>query len=166
VELHGFTDASYTPEGDSRYLYRYALFLSLTAGAYSVKSKRSTTVSHSSAQSEIICDACKDVGPDREQLAALGFPQSRPTRRLCADSWCFPAKEAETPIGSFSQNCSEPKKGRISRRSYPPAIFCQFFAKFPCPLFPVACTRTARPASTSLLICSPCTPSADTLTAT
>jgi hypothetical protein len=87
VVSFGFSDASYTPEGDSRYLYGYAFFLSPAAGAFSVKSKRSTTVSHSSAQSEIkaICDACKEVGPDREQLAALGCPQVSPTR-LYTDS--------------------------------------------------------------------------------
>jgi hypothetical protein len=87
VELFGFTDASYTPEGDSRYLFGYALMLSPLAGAYAVRSKRSTTVSHSSAQSEIkaICEACKEVEPNRLQLAALGCPQLRPTR-LYTDS--------------------------------------------------------------------------------
>jgi hypothetical protein len=78
----GYMDASYTPEGDSRYLHGRAHFLSPTAGAYSVTSKRSTTVSHSSAQSEVksICEFCKEAVPDREQLAALGCPQARPTR--------------------------------------------------------------------------------------
>jgi hypothetical protein len=82
VEMFGYSDASYTPEGDSRYIFGFAFFLSPSAGAYAVKSKRSTTVSHSSAQSEIkaICDACKEAVPDREQLAALGCPQPRPTR--------------------------------------------------------------------------------------
>jgi hypothetical protein len=82
VVLFTFTDASHTPEGDSRYRYGYAMYLSPEAGAYNVRSKRSTTVSHSSAQSEIkaIYDCCKEIVPDREQLATLGFPQLLPTR--------------------------------------------------------------------------------------
>jgi hypothetical protein len=48
VVQYGYTDAFYTPEGDSRYLFGFALFLSPTAGPYTVRSKRSTTVSHSS----------------------------------------------------------------------------------------------------------------------
>jgi hypothetical protein len=87
VDMFAYADASYTAEGDSRYQFGYALFLSPMAGAYTVESKRSTTVSHSSCQSEIkaIDNACREIVPNREQLAVLGFPQLRPTR-LYTDS--------------------------------------------------------------------------------
>jgi hypothetical protein len=87
VVLFAFSDASYTPEGDSRYQYGFAEYLGPSAGAVSVYSKRSTTVSHSSAQSEIkaMSETCKSIAADRVMLAMLGEPQEAPTK-LYTDS--------------------------------------------------------------------------------
>jgi hypothetical protein len=82
IVLTAYSDASYTPEGDSRYQYGYALFLGPNAGAVTAASKRSTTVSHSSAQSEVkaMSECCKAVTADRELLALLGARQVAPTQ--------------------------------------------------------------------------------------
>mmetsp|Transcript_14668 Transcript_14668/g.32957 ORF Transcript_14668/g.32957 Transcript_14668/m.32957 type:complete len:535 (+) Transcript_14668:2616-4220(+) len=87
IEMFAFADASYTPEGDSKYLFGHAFFLSPSAGAFSASSKRSTTVSHSSAQSEVksISECCKQIGPNREMLGLLGAPQLAPIK-LYTDS--------------------------------------------------------------------------------
>jgi hypothetical protein len=87
VNLFAFSDASYTPEGDSRYRYGYAVYLSPSAGAVVTCSKRSTTVSHSGAQSEIkaMSELCKAITADRELLALLGEPQTGPSQ-LYTDS--------------------------------------------------------------------------------
>ena len=89
IELIAASDASYEPAGDSRYQYGYALSLNRHSGFYSIASKRSKTVSHSSLQSEMraLCDVCKEVSADRDLLAALGFPQQKPTLVL-TDSLC------------------------------------------------------------------------------
>lgn len=81
VCLVAYTDASYTPEGDSLYLYGYALALSCESGAFQVVSKRSKTVSHSSLQSEIkaINEACKEIESARRLLEEFGCPQEKPT---------------------------------------------------------------------------------------
>jgi hypothetical protein len=81
VRLFAFADAAYTPEEDSTHLYGYALFLSPDAGAYCTKSRRSTTVAHSSLQAEMkgLSEACKDIEADRELLAELGYAQEEPT---------------------------------------------------------------------------------------
>jgi hypothetical protein len=62
-----FSDSSYSLEGDSRYQYGYVQFLSPLAGAVTASSKRSKTVSHSSAQSEVkaMSEACKAITADR-----------------------------------------------------------------------------------------------------
>jgi hypothetical protein len=87
VSLFGMCDASYTPEGDSKYTYGFAEFLSPEAGAVTVSCKRSTTVSHSSAQSEVkaMSEACKSITADREMLALLGETQINPSQ-LYTDS--------------------------------------------------------------------------------
>jgi hypothetical protein len=87
IGLTAFADASYTPEGDSRYQYGHVLYLSPSAGAIVAQSRRSTTVSHSSAESEVrsICEACKEIVPTREMLELLRAPQMGATR-LFTDS--------------------------------------------------------------------------------
>jgi hypothetical protein len=74
VRAMAFSDSGYTPEGDSRYQFGYAIFLSPVAGAVTTYCKRSTTVSHSSAQSKI-----KAITADRPLLAQFGAPQIEPT---------------------------------------------------------------------------------------
>jgi hypothetical protein len=56
-------------------------YLSPFAGAVTASSKRSKTVSHCSAQSEVkaMSEACKAITADRELLAQLGEPQVEPT---------------------------------------------------------------------------------------
>lgn len=81
VRLMAYTDASYSPEGDSLYQYGFALMLSTTAGAFSVVSKRSKTVSHSSLQSEVkaLDEACKEIESMRRVLGEFGCAQDGPT---------------------------------------------------------------------------------------
>jgi hypothetical protein len=57
------------------------MYLSPCAGAFVAQSSRSTTVSHSSAQSEVkaISDACKEIVPTRDMLALMGCPQTGAT---------------------------------------------------------------------------------------
>jgi hypothetical protein len=87
IEMFKMTDDSYTSEGDSKYLYGDTAFLSPSAGAFYVSSKRSTTVAHSSARSEVksINESCKLIGPHRDMLELLGAPQHGPTK-LYTDS--------------------------------------------------------------------------------
>jgi hypothetical protein len=81
VQLFVFSDSGYTPEGDSKYQYGYVGFLGHCAGAVITHCKRSTTVSHSSAQSEIkaMSEVCKSITADRLLLGQLGEPQIDPT---------------------------------------------------------------------------------------
>jgi hypothetical protein len=81
IHLTAYCDAAYTPDGDSKYQYGFALYLSAETGAYTAESKRSTTVSHSSAQSEVksMNETCKRISADRALLALLGETQLQPT---------------------------------------------------------------------------------------
>jgi hypothetical protein len=81
VQLFAFSDSGYTPEGDSKYIWGYVQYLSPSAGAVTTCSKRSTTVSHSSAQSELkaMLETRKSITADRELLVALGEPQTEPS---------------------------------------------------------------------------------------
>jgi hypothetical protein len=87
IVMFAMADASYSPEGDSKFLFGHCFFLSPAAGAFSASSKRSTTVAHSSAESEVkaITECCKQVGANREMLELLGAPQLGPTK-LYTDS--------------------------------------------------------------------------------
>jgi hypothetical protein len=81
IKQSGYSDSSYTPAGDSKYQYGFALYLGSESGAYTAESKRSTTVSHSSAQSEVksMNETCKRISADRDLLAELGEAQLLPT---------------------------------------------------------------------------------------
>jgi hypothetical protein len=81
IILSAYSDSSYTPEGDSKYQFGFALYLGHDAGAYTAESKRSTTVSHSSAQSEVkaMSECCKTISADCEMLSLLGAPQASPS---------------------------------------------------------------------------------------
>jgi len=89
VKLVGNSDASYEPGHDSRFRYGFNLALGVHSGSYTVISKRSKTVSHSSLQSEMraLCDAAKEISADRDLLTLLGCPQNGPTL-LHTDSLC------------------------------------------------------------------------------
>jgi len=92
VKLVGYSDASYEPGHDSRFRYGFNLALGVHSGSYTVISKRSKTVSHSSLQSEMraLCDAAKEISADRDLLTLLGCPQNGPTL-LHTDSLCVPS---------------------------------------------------------------------------
>jgi hypothetical protein len=81
VQLFAYSDSGYTPGGDSKDQYGYVEYLSPSAGAATTHFKRSATVSHSSAQSEVkaMSEACKSIAVDHLLLELLGVPQIDPT---------------------------------------------------------------------------------------
>mmetsp|Transcript_19549 Transcript_19549/g.43555 ORF Transcript_19549/g.43555 Transcript_19549/m.43555 type:complete len:536 (-) Transcript_19549:414-2021(-) len=81
VVLFCFCDSAYSPEGDSKYQYGHVEYLSASAGAVITLCKRSKTVSHSSAQSEVkaMSEACKVLTADRPLLVMPEQPQAEPS---------------------------------------------------------------------------------------
>jgi hypothetical protein len=81
IRLFGFCDASYIAHGDSMSQLAYCLFLNRTSGTVCARSKKDTTVSHSSAEAEIkaIDLATIQIIWFRGFLDELGFPQHEPT---------------------------------------------------------------------------------------
>ena len=81
VELFAYCDASYLPQNDSKSRIGYAFFLNLESGSVSCRTKRSTTVDHSSTDAELraIDETIRQAIWIRGFLAELGYPQRRPT---------------------------------------------------------------------------------------
>jgi hypothetical protein len=81
IRLFGFCDASYITHGDSMSQLAYCLFLNRTSGTVCARSKKDTTVSHSSAEAEIkaIDLATIQIIWFRGFLDELGFPQHEST---------------------------------------------------------------------------------------
>jgi hypothetical protein len=81
INLFGYTDASYVPGADSKSQLGYCFYLNLTSGAIVARSKKDTTISHSSTEAEIkaIDLAIREATWLRGFLSELGFPQQGPT---------------------------------------------------------------------------------------
>jgi hypothetical protein len=81
IDLFAFSDASYSPEGDSKSQLGYTIFLNKYSGAFLSKSKKATTVADSSAMSEIqalhLC--LNEILWVRSILKELGFIITHPT---------------------------------------------------------------------------------------
>jgi hypothetical protein len=81
IKLFGFSDASYITKGDSKSQLAYCFFLNKTSGTISARSRKDTTVSHSSAEAEIkaIDLAILQATWLRGFLGEIGYPQKEPT---------------------------------------------------------------------------------------
>jgi hypothetical protein len=81
IKLFGFSDASYISKGDSKSQLAYCFFLNKTSGTVSARSKKDTTVSHSSAEAEIkaLDLAILQATWFRGFLSEIGYPQLEPT---------------------------------------------------------------------------------------
>ena len=81
INLFGFSDASYVTKHDSLSQLAYCFFLNKTSGTICARSKKDTTVSHSSAEAEIkaIDLATLQAVWIRGLLGELGYPQLKPT---------------------------------------------------------------------------------------
>jgi hypothetical protein len=81
IKLFGFSDASYISKGDSKSQLAYCFFLNKTSGTISARSRKDTTVSHSSAEAEIkaIDLAILQATWFRGFLTEIGYPQREPT---------------------------------------------------------------------------------------
>jgi hypothetical protein len=81
INLFGLSDASYVTRHDSLSQLAYCFFLNKTSGTICARSKKDTTVSHSSAEAEIkaIDLAVLKALCLRGLLAELGYPQLEPT---------------------------------------------------------------------------------------
>ena len=81
MELLAFSDASYSPEGDSRSQLGYSVFLNRDSGSFINRSKKAATVADSSAMSEIqalhLC--VNEIIWIRSILRELGFFIDHPT---------------------------------------------------------------------------------------
>ncbi len=79
--MFGFSDASHTTSGKSKFRYGGALYLGLDNGAFWSMSKNATTISQSSCESEIkamTLVACAIIH-ERNKLKATDFEQVKPT---------------------------------------------------------------------------------------
>jgi hypothetical protein len=81
IILFGLSDAAYVTRFDSLSQLAYCFFLNKTSGTICARSKKDTTVSHSSAEAEIkaIDLAILKALCLRGFLAELGYPQNEPT---------------------------------------------------------------------------------------
>jgi transposase InsO family protein len=81
IKLFGFSDASYISKSDSKSQLAYCFFLNKTSGTVSARSKKDTTVSHSSAEAEIkaLDLAILQATWFRGFLSEIGYPQLEPT---------------------------------------------------------------------------------------
>jgi hypothetical protein len=81
IRLFGMSDASYMTRYDSLSQLAYCFFLNRTSGTICARSKKDTTVSHSSAEAEIkaIDLAVLKALWIRGLLSELGYPQTEPT---------------------------------------------------------------------------------------
>ena len=81
IRLFGLSDASYMTRHDSLSQLAYCFFLNRTSGTICARSKKDTTVSHSSAEAEIkaIDLAVLKALWIRGLLSELGYPQTEPT---------------------------------------------------------------------------------------
>lgn len=81
VKLFGFSDASYIPGGDSKSRLGYCFYLNLDSGTICARSRKDTTVSHSSMEAELkaIDDAIREAIWMRGFLKELNFEQHLPT---------------------------------------------------------------------------------------
>mmetsp|Transcript_19857 Transcript_19857/g.33231 ORF Transcript_19857/g.33231 Transcript_19857/m.33231 type:complete len:303 (-) Transcript_19857:1218-2126(-) len=81
IRLFGFCDASYVPHADSKSQLAYCFFLNLESGTICARTKKDTTVSHSSAEAEVKALDLAIIQATwlRGFLAELGYPQHEPT---------------------------------------------------------------------------------------
>jgi hypothetical protein len=81
IKLFGYSDASYISKGDSKSQLAYCFFLNKTSGTVCAKSKKDTTVSHSSAEAELkaLDLAVLQATWFRGFLSEIGYPQKEPT---------------------------------------------------------------------------------------
>lgn len=81
IKLFGFSDASYIPHADSKSQLAYCFFLNLTSGTICARTKKDTTVSHSSAEAEVkaLDMAIVQAVWLRGFLAELGYEQKEAT---------------------------------------------------------------------------------------
>jgi hypothetical protein len=81
IRLFGFCDASYVPHADSKSQLAYCFFLNLESGTVCARTKKDTTVSHSSAEAEVKALDLAIIQAIwlRGFLAELGYPQTEPT---------------------------------------------------------------------------------------
>jgi hypothetical protein len=81
IKLFGYSDASYISKGDSKSQLAYCFFLNKTSGTVCAKSKKDTTVSHSSAEAELkaLDLAVLQATWFRGFLTEIGYPQKEPT---------------------------------------------------------------------------------------
>ena len=81
ITLFGYADAAHIMNDDSKSQLGFCFYLNETSGAVIAKSKRDTTVSHSSTEAEIkaIDLAIREATWFRGFLNELGYPQTEPT---------------------------------------------------------------------------------------
>ena len=81
IELFGFSDASFISHGDSKSQLAYCFFLNRTSGTISCRTKKDTTVSHSSCDAELkaLDEAVRAAIWLRNFLTELGFPPKAAT---------------------------------------------------------------------------------------
>ena len=81
INLFGYADAAHISQHDSKSQLGFCFFLNTTSGAVVAKSKRDTTVSHSSTEAEIkaVDLAIREATWFRGFLHELGYPQHGPT---------------------------------------------------------------------------------------
>ena len=81
ITLFGYADAAHIMNDDSKSQLGFCFYLNETSGAVIAKSKRDTTVSHSSTEAEIkaIDLAIREATWFRGFLNELGYPQNEPT---------------------------------------------------------------------------------------
>ena len=81
INLFGYADAAHVMPHDSKSQLGYCFYLNETSGAVVAKSKRDTTISHSSTEAEIkaLDLAIREATWFRGFLYELGYPQTQPT---------------------------------------------------------------------------------------
>jgi len=81
INLFGYADASHIMDHDSKSQLGFCFYLNETSGAVIAKSKRDTTISHSSTEAEIkaVDLAIREATWFRGFLSELGYPQNSPT---------------------------------------------------------------------------------------
>ena len=81
ITLFGYADAAHVMPYDSKSQLGYCFYLNETSGAVVAKSKRDTTISHSSTEAEIkaLDLAIREATWFRGFLYELGYPQTQPT---------------------------------------------------------------------------------------
>ena len=81
IDLLAFSDASYSPEGDSRSQLGYSIFLNRDSGSFINRSKKAQTVADSSAMSEIqaLHLTVNEIIWIRSILREIGYSLPQPT---------------------------------------------------------------------------------------